>query len=65
MKKISLYQKVKLITNKYIDEGLKKDMIGIVLEKYNDEYFEIEWHDNRGNSIACFAFHINDFEAIN
>lgn len=64
MKKILLYQNVRLITDKYIAEGLKKGISGIVLEKYDEEHFEIEWHDDLGNSIACFAFSINDFEVI-
>ena len=64
MKKVSLYQNVKLITDKYVKEGLKIGMTGIVLEKYDDEHFEIEWYDDSGNSVTNFAFSVNDFEVI-
>lgn len=64
MNKVSLYQNVRLITDRYVEDGLKIGMTGIVLEKYDDEHFEIEWFNDSGNSVALFAFSINDFEVI-
>ena len=65
MEIIKLYQTVKLITDKYEDNGLKKGTIGTILEIYNEETFEIEWYDLLGNVIYMCAFNINDFEVIN
>ncbi len=64
MKSVTLYQQVRLITDKYLEKGLKKGVIGIVLEKYDDEHYEIEWFDNNDNSITFCSFHIDDFEVV-
>ena len=64
MKSVALYQQVRLITDKHLEKGLKKGAIGIVLEKYDDEHYEIEWFDNNYNSITFCSFHIDDFEVI-
>ena len=39
---IELYQSVRLITDKYAEEGLTKGMIGTILERYDDENFEVD-----------------------
>ena len=64
MKQIALYQTVRLITDKYLEQGLKKGVEGIVLEKWDDENYEIQWFDDHGNTITFCSFHINDFEPI-
>ena len=62
---MKLYQKVKLLTNRYIKEGLKKGDIGVILEIYNDNNFEVEFFDENGFTIALFAFPGNELEPIN
>ncbi len=37
------FQMVRLLTDKYIDEGIKKGNIGVILEDYDGENFEVEW----------------------
>ena len=59
-----LYQKVKLLTNKYIKEGIKKGDIGIILEIYDENNFEIEFSDADGFTIALFAFPREELEFI-
>lgn len=61
---IELYQSVRLITDKYAGEGLTKGMIGTILERYDDENYEVEWYDAAGNTVTFFAFHVKDFEVI-
>ena len=56
------YQKVRLLTDKYINEGLRKGDIGVVLEDYDGENFEVEFSDNEGNTIALFAFPKSELE---
>ena len=62
---MKLYQKVKLLTNRYIKEGLKKGDMGVILEIYNDNNFEVEFFDENGFTIALFAFPENELEPIN
>lgn len=33
------FQKVRLLTDKYIDEGIKSSDIGVILEDYNGKKF--------------------------
>lgn len=58
------FQKVRLLTDKYVDEGINKGDIGVILEDYDGENFEVEFSDNNGITIALFAFSINEVEPI-
>ena len=64
MKKIELYQTVRLVTNKYSNEGLVKGMRGTILDIYDAQTFEIEWYDDNGNVKTYFSFNIQDFEVV-
>ena len=64
MKKIELYQTVRLVTNKYSKDGLVKGMTGTILDIYNARTFEIEWYDDTGNVKTYFSFDIQDFEIV-
>ena len=46
------YQKVKIINNKYISDGIKKDVIGYILEIYDENYCEVEFLAKDGSIIA-------------
>ena len=56
------YQKVRLLTDKYIAEGIRTRDIGVILEKYDDRNYEIEFSDENGITIALFAFPIDELE---
>jgi len=56
------YQRVRLLTDKYISEGIKKGDIGIILEDYDGRNFEVEFSDKNGITIALFAFPIEELE---
>ena len=45
------FQKVRLLTDKYVAEVIKKGDIGVILEDYDVENFEVEFSYN--NSIIC------------
>lgn len=64
MSKMKPFQKVRLLTDKYVDEGINKGDIGVILEDYDGENFEVEFSDNNGITIALFAFSINEVEPI-
>lgn len=56
------YQKVKLLTDKYIKDGIKKGDIGVILEDYDGKNFEVEFSNNNGITIALFAFPKEELE---
>jgi hypothetical protein len=56
------YQKVKLLTDKYIKDGIKKGDVGVILEDYDGKNFEVEFSDNNGITIALFAFPKEELE---
>lgn len=58
------FQKVRLLTNKYIDEGIKIGDIGVILEDYDGENFEVEFSNNEGITIALFAFSKKELEVV-
>jgi len=37
------FQKVRLMTDKYVDEGVKKGDIGVILEVYDENNFEVDF----------------------
>ena len=58
------YQKVRLITDKYINDGIRKGDIGVILEDYDGNHFEVEFSDKNGTTIALFAFPKEDIELV-
>jgi len=56
------FQKVRLLTNKYIAEGIKKGDIGYILEDYDGNNFEVEFSDENGTTIALFSFPKEEIE---
>ena len=61
---MKVYDRVKLTTNKYKDEGISKGDLGTILEDYGDGYFEVDFSDNKGTTIALFAFPEEDLEKV-
>ena len=49
------FQRVRLLTDIYIDDGVKTGDIGVILEDYDGENFEVEFSDDEGITIALFA----------
>ena len=58
------YQKVKMLNNTYISDGIKKNAIGYILEIYDEEYCEVEFSSEDGSTIAVQAINKNDFVVI-
>jgi len=58
------YQSVRLTTDKYLKDGIKKGDVGVILEDYGDMNFEVEFSDEKGITIALFAFPAEDLEPI-
>jgi hypothetical protein len=58
------FQKVRLLTDKYLEDGIKTGDIGVILEDYDGENFEVEFSDNKGFTIALFAIPGKELEVI-
>ena len=54
-----LYARVRLITDKYLAEGVGNGAIGYIIEKYKDAY-EVEFSDAQGITIAQIAVSPNE-----
>ncbi|KAA3664591.1 MAG: DUF4926 domain-containing protein [Chloroflexi bacterium] len=46
---------VQLVTNRYEKQGVLEGSLGIVLEVYNNEAFEVEFFKDDGTTIDWFA----------
>nr|WP_320010909.1 DUF4926 domain-containing protein [uncultured Desulfobulbus sp.] len=47
------YSRVKLVTDKYEDEGGHRGMIGYIIEVYGEGYYEVEFSDaSTGTTLA-------------
>ena len=58
---MKLFSKVKLVTDKYSSDGVKKNSIGIVLEVYDTGDYEIQFLDTHGEpSDVFFSVHPNE-----
>ena len=64
MSKVKQFQKVRLLTDKFVDEGINIGDIGVILEDYDGENFEVEFSDNNGITIALFSFYKSEVELI-
>jgi len=56
------YQTVRLMTDKYVERGIKKGDVGYILEDYDGNYFEVEFSDENGITIALSAFPKDELE---
>ena len=60
MKKVSLYQTVRIVTDRRLAQGFKVGMVGTVLEQYDEENFEIECFDDFGNNYLGYSLSSQD-----
>ena len=49
------YTTVRLLTNRYQDRNVSAGDIGVILEVYDDEAYEVEFSGKDGTTIAWFA----------
>lgn len=55
------YEKIQMINDKYISDGINKGDIGYILEIYDDEFCEVEFSEKDGTTYALQAISKNDF----
>jgi hypothetical protein len=56
------YTVVQLLTNRYQDRGVKAEAIGVILDVYGDEAYEVEFSREDGTTIAWFAVQQNEVQ---
>ena len=56
------FQKVRLMIDKYVDEGVKKGDIGVILEVYDENNFEVDFSDRNGITILLYSFSKDELE---
>ena len=56
------YTVVQLLTNRYQDRGVKAEAIGVILDVYGDETYEVEFSREDGTTIAWFAVQQNEVQ---
>jgi hypothetical protein len=56
------YTVVQLLTNRYQDQGVKAEAIGVILDVYGDEAYEVEFSREDGTTIAWFAVQQNEVQ---
>ncbi len=54
------YSVIQLVTDSYQDRGVSSGAIGIILEVYGDEAYEVEFSREDGTTIAWFAVKQNE-----
>jgi hypothetical protein len=52
------------LTDKYINDGLSKGDTGFILEDHDGHYFEVDFCDDNGITIATFAFPKEEIELV-
>lgn len=61
---MKIFQKIKMLTNKYAEDGIMEGSVGYILEIYDQNYCEVEFSDADGNTIAVQAINKDDFIVI-
>jgi hypothetical protein len=56
------YTLVQLLTNRYQNRGVYAGAIGVILEVYGDEAYEVEFSREDGTTIAWFAIQQNEVQ---
>ncbi|MEC4819502.1 MAG: DUF4926 domain-containing protein [Scytonema sp. PMC 1069.18] len=56
------YTVVQLLTNRYQDRGVFAEAIGVILDVYGDEAYEVEFSREDGTTIAWFAVQQNEVQ---
>lgn len=65
MNRFANYQKVRLLTHRFLDEGVSVGAEGYIIEVYRDNHYEVEFSDPQtGITIAQVVATASELEAI-
>lgn len=58
------YDKIKMVNDKYISDGIKAGDEGYILEIYDDHFCEVEFSEKDGTTYALQAIDKADFMVV-
>jgi glyoxylate carboligase len=61
---LPLYSTIRLTTNRYHDRGVYEGCLGVILEIYRDEAYEVDFADEQGNPLGWFAVAQSEVKAV-
>ena len=56
------YDRVRLVTNDYENEGVSDGAVGYIVETYDDGVYEVEFSDPEGTTLALIALRESELE---
>ena len=56
------YIQVRLLTDRFVSEGVKYGDIGCIIEVYNENAYEVEFSEKNGITIAMIVAHKDELE---
>lgn len=59
-----LFNQVRLITDRFADEGVIRNAAGYVIEIYDNENYEVEFSKQDGTTYAQIVAHLKELEVI-
>ena len=60
---IPIYSQVRLLTDKYLDEGVGIGAVGYIIETFDDVAYEVEFSDEGGITLAQITATGSELEA--
>ena len=49
---LEIYTRVRLLTDRFCEEGICTGALGYIIEVYNEDAYEVEFSDARGITVA-------------
>jgi hypothetical protein len=59
---LELYSRVRVTTDRFLDEGVPAGAVGYIIESYDDGNYEVEVSDESGVTIAQFVASDDDLK---
>lgn len=56
------YSRVKLLTDRFMNDMVKYGDVGYIIETHDENWYEIEFSDENGITIAMIVANINELE---
>jgi hypothetical protein len=56
------YSRVRLLTDRYQADGVDIGAIGYIIEIYADDFYEVEFSNKDGITIAQIVVHLSEIE---
>ncbi len=58
------YSRVQIVTDRYRSDGVPCGTVGIILDVYDNEAYEVEFFDDDGTSITFFSVQRDEVKLV-